>query len=283
MKGLAAAAAAVLVLTVLASSVLPAARTAPLPHPALDGTALRGGLLDLPDGGTLVIDSAHRPYSTDEAVAVHAFVAGGGRLLVTAPTPAAASLLQSMGLAVEAGPALVFDPDVDGAGRFAIDGTGVLGASGRQWVAGAQTVTGDGEAVVVTRPFAWRDADADGRPEPGEPRGAWAVARLVALGRGEVLVLGTNELLDGPLAPAVLAWVGSDVLVDQTHRTNPDALGLSAVLAGHRPAVPLVAGAAALLVALLVAWRISVYRHRAPRATFPAEEETLQTVGELEV
>ena len=274
-------AAAGLALLLVAGAALPAARA---PPPSLAGTELRWGPLEsLPAGGTLVLESPARSYAPAEVEAVRRFVEGGGRLLVLGTTPAAASLLHAAGFGLDARTSQVFDPDVDGEGRFAVTGSGLLSGLGTARIGSARLVLG-GEPLAVTGPFTWEDRNADGVPQIQEPRGSWPVAARAPLGAGEVVALGSRDLLDhAPVRDALAAWATAPVLADQGHRTAPDPLGMVPLLSGEAAAV---AWGAVLLLALLGlghAWRVRVRKARPRRRRTVARDwETLETLAELE-
>jgi hypothetical protein len=277
----AAVTAGALALLLLAGAALPAART-PEP-PVAAGQALWGSLESLPERGTLVLAAPARAYAPDEAEAVRSFLAGGGRLLVVGPTPAAASLLQAVGLGIEARASRVFDPDVDAGGRFAVTGSGLLAGVGEARIPEAQVVVG-GEPLASSGPFTWEDRNADGVPQVGEPRGSWPVAARATLGAGEAVVLGAPALLEHPEVRAALEpWMAQPVLADQGHRAPPEPLGMVALLSGE---AALAAWGAVLLLAaggLAAAWRVRVAKHRPRRRRAATRDwETLETLAELE-
>jgi hypothetical protein len=245
---------------------------------------LLGGLLDLPRSGTLIVEGATRGYSPEEIAAVRAFVERGGRLVVAGVTPASASFVRDLALGVEATPFLVFDPDVDGQGRFQLQATGSLGFTGAQLATQANVILGAGDAVLVTGPFVWQDRDGDGRPGLSEPRGSWSVARIVPAGVGSVLVLGNAGFLDAePTRSALRAWMAErgPLIVDRGHQNQADPLDAAPLLAGHRPEAILVSLALLVMLTGVVAWRVQARRTatRARRRT--VAPETLEMLAEL--
>lgn len=274
---------AFLVAAVLASTA-PDATPSNADLPPARQVVLWGELRDLPPG-TLVLDAPSRSYSAAEVEGVRDFLDRGGRLAVIAPSPAAESLLRAVDAGIQPSSADAFDPDVDGTGRFLAQGTGSLGITGDVRLEASRIVDGDGEALVVTAPFTWRDADRDQVPDLGEARGSWALARLrVAEGR-TVLVLGTQDLLLAePTASPLAAWLAEQppLLVDGSHRQTPDPLGARPVLSGHRDGG---VGVALLLVAaagIAVTFRLKVLRVVARRRRPPLDPQTLELVAELE-
>lgn len=273
-----ATAAAVAALLLVASSLVPASRHDPPMAGGADVT-LRGSLTELPAAGTLVIDGPTEPYASGEVEALRAFLEGGGRLVVVEATPAAASLVHALGAGIEASTSLLFDPDVDAAGRITVSGTGALGVSGPVALARTQVALG-GTPVLASTPFAWRDDDRDGRPGLEEPRGAWSVAAVQAVGAGAILVVGSRALLD--LAP-LEAWTRErgPLVADGAHAARDDPIGTTALLAGQRPLTLAIGLLLAALVAAAVAWQVRIRRGRPGRRRAPVDKETLEILAEL--
>ncbi len=244
-----------------------------------DAVVLWGGLESLPRDGTLVVAGPVRAYSPADVDAASAFVRGGGRIAFLDVTPEAASLVHALDIGVEAGPALVFDPDVDDEGRFVVTTTGTLGDVHALRVASSLVVFG-GSAVATTGPFAWADADADGTPDVREARGSWSVAALATAGTGEVLVLGTPELADDP---AVQAWLDAHgpLLIDHGQGAATDPLAARRALAGHEPSVFAVPVAVLLLGAIVAGFRLSAQRLIPRRRRRVVDPQTLELVAEL--
>lgn len=286
MKATAAAlAAALLAAVLLADAALPVHRNQ-VETPGADAARTTwGGLLDLPANGTLVVQGARYPYTPEEVLEVRAFLESGGRVLVADPSVPSASLVRALDVGIEVTPAKVFDPDIDAQARFTASGTGVLGVTGTTKLSSAHIILGDGDPFVVTGPFTWQDRNADGVPDLGEPRGSWAVARLREAGRGQLLVLGTSELLSDPLtADAIATWVraGGDIVADGYHRSGGDPLDATPILAGHRSGAVATVLFATLLVGALVAWSVHARRITRRRRRRRADVETLEMLAELE-
>ncbi|HUR60840.1 MAG TPA: DUF4350 domain-containing protein [Candidatus Thermoplasmatota archaeon] len=284
MKGAPAAlAAAAILLLVAASTALPVLRDGARPsHPG--ATWFWGSYASLPRNGTLVVESAAASFSPADVAALQAFLLRGGRLLVADVTASSASLVHDLDIGTEATASRVFDPDVDARGNLTLHASGVLGITGTQSARRANVLEGNGEPILSTGPFAWRDRDADGRPDVGEPRGAWTVAMLVQAGGGQVVVLGDPAFLrDAPSGPALQAWMRErgPLLVDGVHRAGLDPLGASPLLGGANPGPILLALAALLLVGGLTAFRVLVRRATPPRARRVPDTQTLELLAEL--
>ncbi|MHB8632538.1 MAG: DUF4350 domain-containing protein [Thermoplasmatota archaeon] len=245
----------------------------------------------LPPHGTLIVDSPNRGFTAAEVSAVRTFVAAGGRLLLPDPTPATAALLEQLDGGATNGsanvprlaPGSIFDPDVTAAGTFAVHGAGVLGFPSNASLHGAVAVVGGGEALLETQGFAWLDSNGNGIPEPGEARGAYAVARIGSLGQGFVLVLGATELADqSQVRAALVSWAVPPILVDRGHDSPSDPIGITQVLAGaHARVVAALAGIVMVGVAA-GATGIQVRRMRPARRRLRAgDRETLEMLAEL--
>lgn len=278
---------ALLVLLVLASAIPRAQPVDPATSlPGVESVVLWGELRDLPRG-TLVLDAPVRSYSEAEVAAVRAFLDDGGRLAVVSPSASAQSLLRAVDAGIEPSGATAFDPDVDAAGRMLATGTGALGVSGDLRLASSRIVDGDGEALVATGPFTWRDEDRDGVPDLGEERGSFALARVRPTGDGDggVLVLGTRALLEDGVAAAPLSdWLAHQppLLLDGSHRQAADPLDARPVLSGHRDA-----GVAAALVllglaGLAIAFRLQAHRIAPRRRRRRLDPQALELMAELE-
>ena len=283
MNGLPAAIAAAALLLLLAFAGAWPGRDAE--GPKTDGVSLWGGLRGLPGTGTLVVDGPVRGYTQAEVEQLRAFLERGGRLLVVEPTAPAVSLLAALDVGVEGSPGLVFDPDRDVRDRFVVRPTGELGLTRTQSLERSQVVGGSGRAVLTTGAFVWHDLDADGEPDLDEPRGSYAVARVQSVGAGEVLVLGSRELLENdPSGPILRAWAEAQppTVHDRQHGNEPDALDAGSMLAGHRPRTIAVGLAALGLVAALVAFGVRIQRiGAARRRRGPVDRQTLELLAEL--
>lgn len=278
MKALPGALALALLLGLVAAAGLaPALRFA---QPAGDGHPLWGGLEGLPARGTLLIEAPRLAYTPAEAAALRGFLEGGGRVLVAEPSAAANSLLRAADIDIQAPGSLVFDPDVDPEGRFTVTASGVLDAQGTLPLASSQVILGGGQSLWSTGPFVWQDLDADGGPDLGEPRGSWSVARLVAIGNGSILVLGSPALAQQAV---VQLWVagGGPLLLDARHNAGPDALGAADALAGHNPGAILGVLVAGCLAAAGVAFGVRLRRIGGRRRRGPVDRQTLEILAEL--
>lgn len=241
-------------------------------------TILWGGLTNLDSQGTLVLRPDAPSLGRADADAAKAFMQAGGHVLVL-PSVRAATFVHLLDLGIELGPAQVFDPDVDGRGAFEVHATPALGLSGDLRIAQSLVVHGAGEALYVTGDFVWSDVGADGRPDLDDPRGPVAVARRLPVGAGELVVLGSLELLDGPLAGALQAWSTTPVLTAAAPRS--DLFGVRAVLAGGQTAAGVAVLVAAVGLALARSWRLSIRREGPRRRRGVVDQATLEILAEL--
>lgn len=238
-----------------------------------------GALDDLPAGGTLVLAGNVPDPSRADVQAVRAFLETGGRVLVASPAPGAARLVRLLDAGMELGPGTVYDPDTDFQGRFTVNPTGALAGDAVR-LRGALVVSGAGQAVYVTGPFVWHDVGADGRPDLHDPRGSVAVARRLDVGAGELLVLGTPDLLRGAFRDAVDAWAGSPV-VAVAPSSPRDAFGVRDTLAGENTFAVAAALAVAAVAATAIALRVRVRRITTRRRRGPVDRQTLELLAEL--
>lgn len=222
-----------------------------------------------PGGTVAVVLSPDRPYGPDAAARVRAFVRDGGTLVVAEDFgPHGNDLLAAVGADARVDGRLLRDErDSYRSPAMPVAAT----VSEHALTAGVERVTlnhgtavrPDGATVLAsTSGFAYRDADRDGTPDPGERPGPFPVATVERVGEGRVVVLGdpsvlVNAMLDRPgnrrLATNLLA--GERVLFDHSHAERLPPLSVALLALRRSPlAGALVGTACVLAVAGWVRW-----------------------------
>lgn len=238
------------------------------------------GLAPLDDA--LLVVGPRLVYGANEVAEVRAFLEAGGRVLVADSNGTARSLVANLDIGLEMPAALVYSTSFVGDPDHPIaNSTGTILRMPHEVVLNAPSaVLGAGEAVLVAHPVSWLDTNNNGKPDLGEPRGAWSYARHVRVGAGEIVVVGDATLFtengDGggrqAAAEALFDWLKAGrgtVVVDEGHRAATDPLGMSTVLAGGANAAAVLVVAAAVGVGLVYAVRLRVVRERARRRPLP--------------
>lgn len=266
-------------------------------HPA---KLLHGGLANLePASHGLLVLGGERAFSTDEVSAVRTFLSAGGRALIADDRGSARVFLDDLDLGVSIPGIGFFTPGYSKRPEFPVAlSTGVLPSLPAEVVLNEPSIVdGRGDVVLRAPDLSWRDENGNGLPDLEETRGAWAVARLVRVGEGSLLVLGDPsiftsdmDVVDRAAAEAFLGWLAEDgrlVLVDESHRASADPTRSAVLLAGLAPAwaspAILVGGLLAVALVTLKPWarRVRAARRspRGPRLT-AAEKAAL---AELDV
>ncbi len=244
-----------------------------LHHGELDG-------LD-PEADGLLIVAPRLLYTDVEADRLRAFLAQGGRAIIADDDGTARELLRQLQLGIEIETANLFSTSYEKSPRFPIlAATGELPGPARVLAEQPKIVAGAGTSVLESHPYTWRDANNNQLPDLGEAQGEFAIARLLAFGAGELLVVGDPDLLTGVLdaqnpglTDSWLAWLteGRVLVVDEGHHATSNPMGLARTLAGdHAPTVVLLAGVAVLaMIGWAMRWRIR--RVRPKRKKRPAQ------------
>lgn len=219
-----------------------------------------------PSGTVAVVLSPDRPYGP-AAERVRRFVRAGGTLVVAEDFgPHGNALLAAVGADARVDGRLLRDERVAHRSPAMPVATTVpdhaLTAGVDRLVLNHGTAVRPGNATVLasTSGYAYRDADRDGRPDPGERPGPHPVATIERVGEGRVVVLGdpsllVNAMLDRPgnrqLAANLLS--GADrVLLDHSRadRLPP----LSRALLGLRRSTLAGAAVGTAAVLAIAAW-----------------------------
>lgn len=249
-----------------------------------------GPLGDLdPATDALLIVAPRLSYDDAEVQRLTAFLTAGGRALIADDVGSGRALVAALQLRVEISADGVFSSSYDRTPAFPLaTSTGaVSGMPDETVLSRPRIVLGAGETVLATHPFTWTDRDHDLRPALDEPRGSVALARLVPVGRGQLLVLGDPDLLtpggdalaDGA-GTALWEWLADDrrILIDEGHRARSDPVGIAPVLAGARP-IAIVA--VALGVGVASAWALLGVRIRRVRVRREPPQVPRHIVDEL--
>lgn len=241
---------------------------------------------------SVVLRALEVAYSPDEADALRAYIQHGGRVLLLDDSPIAQQLLDDLDVGIALSTVNAFTPAfVERPERPLVYSTGVLPLPASLTLVDPVILQG-GEPLLQTWPLAWRDNNANGRPDLDEPLGEQTVAARAAYGSGLIIVVGDPTVMDlQPEVARVLVDVleegGRTLVHDEAHRRQSDPLGAYKLLAG-RPG-PL---SGALIVLLVVSIAIIMVtapklrsRDRATRrlGSLDADPRIVQQVlGELE-
>lgn len=244
---------------------------------------LHGRLAGLQPAATLLIFGPALPYSDEELARLRAFVDGGGRLLIADDVGAGRGLLARMELNISLAAVPVYTPVFDTDPREVVaQNQGAFSTWPEQvTLTRPRAVIGEGQALLVSHSLSWLDLDDDGRPDIGEPRSAYAFARLRAVGEGEILVIGSPRVLDNaghPLRDGILEWAGEGgrrIVVDDGHRSAVDPVGMASVLSGQAAwawwLLPVAVGVVAIRT-----FQVRPVRVRARRVRRPPDSPTLE-------
>lgn len=242
-----------------------------------------------PDRTVAVVLAPESAYGQRDLVALRAFVAEGGRLVVAGDGSAATDrLLGGLGASARldgrplrdvrsnyGSPAMPVATGVEN-GSGVVNGSGDAGRSGvanGSLVGNASSVTlnygtavrPNGASVLVnTSEYAYLDADRDGALGPNETLGTYAVATVEPVGDGRIVVVGDasvfiNAMLDRPgnreFARGLLSG-RTHLLLDYSHANGLPPLRRAVFALRRSTAGQLVVGALAVgAVAVLAHWR----------------------------
>lgn len=143
----------------------------------------------------LLIVGPSQPLEPEDARAVGAFLARGGRVVVADDYGTANQLLEGLNVSVRIVQGVVVDPLLNlgspqlplawwGATRIALNYAAALNTSA---CLGCRT-------LVETSPFSYLDLNLNGRHDEGEPEGPLPIAVLLRFGAGELIVVSDSSL-----------------------------------------------------------------------------------------
>lgn len=220
-----------------------------------------------PEGTVAVVLSPDRAYGPAAAAGVREFVRSGGTLVVAEDFgPHGNELLAAVGASARVDGALLRDERSAYRTPVMPVATGVadhpLTAGVKQLTLNHGTAVRPNGATVLasTSTVAYRDADRDGVPDPGEEPGPHPVATVERVGEGRVVVLGDpslliNAMLDRPGNRRLAAnlFSGSDrALLDYARAERLPPLAVAVVSLRRSPLAGAAVGTAGVLA--LVAW-----------------------------
>ncbi len=172
---------------------------------------------ELPTEGILLIIAPDKPFTSEEAGYLRAFLESGGTLIIADKDGTANPLLEALGSAMRIQPGNLSSLERDHVDprifRVHVTGNATIFAGIETLLVNHPAAVRGGEALLETSPLTWDDADGDGRP--GDTFGK----RVVCAREGNLIVLGDPGLFINAMHNENPEFIGNlqSALIDRTH------------------------------------------------------------------